>query len=125
MSIHQIQKQTLLHEPLSKDAVKLGRAIYNTYVENEELDMHISVKKLFDLFHLQGTNESLAYIKSVFIELTEPLIVKNFKFWSNVYPMRIVTFCNYEFSGNIVDIELSEEFLEVEKNYMVDNFLTN
>jgi hypothetical protein len=125
MAIHKIKKQQLLHEPLSDDAVKLGRAIYNTFLENGELDMHIEISKLFKLFKIPATNESLAFIKNVFIELTEPIIVKNFKFWNDVYPIRIVTFCLYTFEDNYVNIELSEEFLEVEKNYMIDNFLTN
>ncbi|WP_373069942.1 hypothetical protein [Sulfurimonas sp.] len=124
MAIHKIIKQQLLHEPLSEDAVKLGRALYNTFLDNGELDMHIELSKLFKLFKLPASNESLSYIKSIFIELTEPIIVKNFKFWNDVYPIRIVTFCLYTFGDDFVDIELSEEFLEVEKNYMIDRFLT-
>ena len=125
MGIQPVQKQKLLNEPLSDEALKLGRAIYNTYLENEELEMQINISKLFKLFKLNATNDSLAYIKSIFMELTEPIIVKNFKFWNNIYPMRIVTFCIYRFHDDYVDIELSEEFLEVEKTYMIDNFLTN
>jgi hypothetical protein len=125
MSMHKIKKQELLHEPLSEDAVKLGRAIYNTFLENGELEMKVEISKFFKLFKLPATNESLQQIKDIFIELTEPLVVKNFKFWAEIYPIRIVTFCLYTFEGNYVNIKLSEEFLEVEKNYMIDNFLTN
>ncbi|MCW8839279.1 MAG: hypothetical protein OQJ77_02175 [Thiovulaceae bacterium] len=125
MSIHKIQKQKLLNEPLSDEAIKLALAIYNTYLENEDLEMQINISKLFNLFKLHATNDSLAYIKNIFMELTEPIIVKNFKFYNNLYPMRIVTFCIYTFHDKYVNIELSEEFLEVEKNYMIDNFLTN
>ncbi len=125
MSMHKIKKQQLLNEPLSKDAIKLGRAIYNTFLESGELEMKVDISKFFKLFKLEPTDESLSYIKHIFLELAEPLIVKNFKFWAEIYPIRIVTFCLYTFEDKYVSINLSEEFLEVEKNYMIDNFLTN
>ena len=125
MAIHKIKKQQLLHEPLSDDAIKLGRAIYNTFLDNGELEMRVEISKFFKIFKLPATHESLQYIKDLFIELTEPLVVKNFKFWNDLYPIRIVTFCLYTFEDDYVNISLSEEFLEVEKNYMIDNFLTN
>jgi hypothetical protein len=87
--------------------------------------MHISLPKLYELFKLPNINDSLKEIKAIFLELNEPIMVKDFKFYADVYEMRIMTFCTYEFKEGYVDIELNEEFLEAEKNYMIDKFLTN
>jgi len=121
-----IEKANLLCEELSVDALHLARAIYNTYIENNfDLSMEIKLSVIYNLLNLQPSNDSLKYIKSVLIELNEPVCVKNFKYKNKIYNMRFVAFCTYSFSSNSIELELSEEFLEVEANYMLDSFLTN
>ena len=124
MSLHEIIKQKLLQEPFDADALKLARAIYNTYLENDkELFMEIKIKNILNLLKLQSSKESLKYIRYLFEELNEPLCVTNFKFYAKTYPMRFVVFCNYTIKEETIEIELNEEFLHVEEAYMLDPFL--
>jgi hypothetical protein len=124
MSLHEIKKQQLLQEPFDADALKLARAIYNTYLENDEdFFMEIRIKTIFNLLKLQSSKEAIKYVRFLFEELNEPLCVKNFKYYANTYPMRFVVFCAYKIKEETIEIELSEEFLHVEDEYMLDPFL--
>jgi hypothetical protein len=124
MSLHEIKKQKLLEEPFDADALKLARAIYNTYLENDkELFMEIKIKKILNLLKLQSSNKALKYIRYLFEELNEPLCVTDFKFYAKTYPMRFVVFCKYKINDETIEIELNEEFLHVEEFYMTDPFL--
>ncbi|MEA2091837.1 MAG: hypothetical protein U9O83_05690, partial [Campylobacterota bacterium] len=62
-------------------------------------------------------------IKYLIEELNEPLCVKNIKYFANIYPMRFVVFCTYIIKDETIELELSEEFLHVEDEYMLDPFL--
>ncbi len=121
----EIEKQTLLSEPLSQDALRLARALYNTYEENDDddLDMDIKIEAILRLLKLENTQDSLLYIRKLLEELNEPLGVKDFAFEGNRYPLRFVTFCKYSFHDEILHIQLSQEYLDVQKNYMLDAFL--
>ncbi len=122
----EIEKTNLLYEELSEDALRLARAIYNTHVKNDYyLDMQINLKNVYNLLNLEESTESINYIKNLFIELNEPICVKNFLYKHKTYPMRFVIFCNYTFTDDAIELELSEEYLEVEARYMLDAFLTN
>ena len=124
MSLHKIQKQKLLKEPIDTDVKILARAIYNTYLENEKnLYMEIKIKTVFNLLNIQSGIKELNYIKYLLRELNEPLCVKDFKYFNKIYPMRFVVFCNYVIKDETIEIELSEEFLHVENEYMLDPFL--
>ncbi|MFT5835914.1 MAG: hypothetical protein ACI9RG_000808 [Sulfurimonas sp.] len=124
MSLHEIKKQKLLQEPLDADAQKLARAIYNTHLENNnDLFMRVKMKSILTLLNLQSSNEAIKYVRFLFEELNEPLCVKNFKYYSKTYPMRFVVFCSYKIKDETIEIMLSEEFLHVEDEYMLDPFL--
>ncbi|PHQ65495.1 MAG: hypothetical protein COB99_03650 [Sulfurimonas sp.] len=124
MSLHTIEKQQLLQEPFDDDALKLARAIFNTYLENDkDLFMEIKIKGIFNLLKLQSSKEALKYVRFLFEELNEPLCIKNFKYYAKEYPMRFVVFCRYKIHDETIEIELSEEFLHVEDEYMLDPFL--
>lgn len=124
MILHEIQKQKLLHEPLEADVLKLARAIYNTHVkDNHELFMDIKISTILNLLNLQKSDKSLKYIQYLFEELNEPLCVKNFKFYANIYPMRFIYFCTYSIQSDFIEIELSEEYLYAIENYMIDPYL--
>ncbi len=122
----EIKKNNLLHEELSEDALRLARAIYNTHIENgRRLDMEVKYKSIYSLLNIEESIDSINYIKTLFIELNEPICVNNFKYKHKTYPMRFVVFCNCTFTDIAVELELSEEYLEVEAKYMLDAFLTN
>jgi len=124
MSLHEITKQKLLQEPFDDTALKLARAIYNTYLENnEDLFMEIKITTVLRLLKLNSSREDLKYLRFLFEELNEPLCVKNFKYCAKRYAMRFVVFCSYTIKEETIEIELSEEFLHVENDYMLDSFL--
>ncbi len=126
MEIHKIKRQKLLSEPFSHDSLKLARALYNTYRNNDEdLYMEIKLKTVISLLGLREGKESIEYIETLLEELNEPIAVKNFKLFAKVYPIRFVVFCKYRINDDIIEIELSEEYLEVESKYMLDSFLSH
>jgi len=126
MDIHQIEKQALLSEPFSPDALKLARALYHTYINNdEETSMEIKLHTIISLLGLQSSKKAIEYIKELLDELNEPLAVKNFKFYSDIYELRFITFCKYTLLEETLEIELSEEYLLAESHYIVDSFLSN
>jgi len=126
MSLHVTQKQYLLGEIFSQDALRLARAIYNTYIEDEkDLYMEIHLEKLTSLFNIANDKEGIHYLSNLFEEINEPISVKNFKFYGEEYELRFMQFCKYEIREDIVMIELNEEFLLAEKEYMIDKFLTH
>ncbi len=121
-----IIKQKLLTEPFSADALKLARAIYFTHLtDGNNLYLEIKLTSITTLLHLHSNKETQEKIHKLLDELNEPLAVKNFKFFGKVYPLRLVIFCKYKINKNILEIELSEEFLHAEHKYMLDSFLTN
>lgn len=124
MNSHNIQKQKLLSEPLCADALKFARAIYNTYLENDEdLTMSIKIQNILNLLKLQYCKDSIEYIKELLEEINEPLLVRDFKYFGKLYPTRFIIFCKYEIIDDEINIEISEEFLHVEQEYMLDSFL--
>ncbi|MBU1989290.1 hypothetical protein KJ691_00950 [bacterium] len=126
MSLHTITKQKLLSEPFSYEALRLARAIYNTYVNlDKELSMEIKIKSVENLLKLDSGVDTVSYIKKLFEELNEPLAVRDFKFYAQVYPIRFITFCRYTIKDTLIEIELSEEFLHAESEYMLEPFLTD
>lgn len=120
-----ITKQKLLAEPLSSDAVRLARALVNTYLDDEEeFRLEIKLSVIFKLLGLESSQESLRYLVSLFEELNEPLAVRDFNFYAKSYPLRLITFCKYSFEAQNVIVELSEEYLFAQKTYMQDAFLS-
>ena len=126
MSLHVTQKQYLLGEMFSKDALRLARAIHNTYIEDkQDLYMEIHLETLISLFDISHGEHGVRYLRKLFQEINEPISVKNFKFYGEEYKLRFMQFCKYEIKEDIVIIELNEEFLLAEKEYMIDKFLTH
>ena len=125
MALHKIKKQKLLAEPFSEDALKLIKAIYYTYIElGEELNLELQLQTVEQLLKLENTEQSKKYITELLEEINEPLVVKDFKFYTEVYPMRFLVFCSYTIEDEILNIEISEEYLLAEKKYMLDSFLS-
>ncbi len=126
MSLHKIEKQYLLGDVFSPDALTLARAIYNTYIEDDQnLYMKIKLSKIEALLKISPYCDSTQQITRVLEEINEPIGVKNFKFFAKEYPIRFLEFCSYEIKDDFIEIYLSEEFLHAEEEYMIDNFLTN
>ncbi|MEA1893291.1 MAG: hypothetical protein U9N33_11360 [Campylobacterota bacterium] len=124
MSIHKIEKQQLLYEPLSKDALKFAKAVYNTYLEDpDELFLEIKIKTVLHLLNLNESVDSIHRIRHILEELNEPICVRNFKYFSDLHPMRFVYFCTYLITEDSIELELSEEYLCAIEDYMIDPYL--
>lgn len=125
MHLKKIEKQKLLSEPLSKDAQRIARAIYNTYAQNENdlyLEIHFNV--VYKLLKIDPTDlNSLPYLRQLLKEVNEPLAVKNFEYKRVRYPVRYVNFFDFNIEEDMLQIELNEEFLHVLKHYMLDTFI--
>ncbi len=126
MSLHTIQKQFLLGELFSNDALQLAKAIYNTYIKDDKnLYMEIEISKIETLLKLDHSKFSLQHIIYTFEEINEPIGVRHFKYFAKEYPIRFLVFCTYEIVDDLIIIYLNEEFLYAEDKYMIDKFLTS
>ena len=125
MNIHTITKQKILSEPFTSDALKLAKALYNTYIKDDKnLYMEVRVSAIAKLLRVSADNDGINYIIKLLEELNEPILVKDFKFYNKLYPMRFLKFCTYKFDGDMLEVELNPEYLLVESEYMIDRFLS-
>ena len=118
-----IKKRKLLAEPISEKALKLARAIYNTYITYDDFEMEIKFITFYKLLDLQPCKDSINDIQWLLEELNEPLAIKNFEFNGITTQLKFIQFCNYKINKDTVTIILSEEYLHAHLNYMSDAFL--
>ena len=123
MDTTEIKKRKLLAEPMSEKALKLARAIYNTYITYDDIEMEIKFSTFFRLLDLQPCKDSINDIQLLLEELNEPLAIKNFEYNGVTTQLKFIQFCNYTIKHETVDITLSEEYLYAHLNYMSDAFL--
>lgn len=124
MNPDEIIKHNLLAEPLSPDALKLARGIYNTHISlDEEFEMEIKIPIFYKLLNLQPSEASINYIQDLLEELNEPLAIRNFEFNKEKIQLKFVQFCCYKIGNESIKIELSEEYLHAQREYMLDCFL--
>lgn len=125
MKIHKIEKQYLLGDIFSPDALTLARALYNTYIKDDKnLYMEIRLSKIEELLKIPSYCDRAQYITEVLEEINEPIGVRNFKYYTKIYPMRFLVFCSYEIHEETIEIYLCEEYLFAHEVYMIDKFLT-
>lgn len=124
MNTKKPQKRNLFKVPLSAQALRVARAIYNTYFINEkELRLQIKIQSIINLLKLQEKKNALEYILEIFEELNEPLEVLDFTYSGNFYPRRFIFFFKYEIIQEAIIIIISREYLHAHDNYMSDSFL--
>ena len=105
MESNKIIKQNLLAEPISENALKLARAIYNTYITlDEELSLEIKIPTFFKLLNLQPCTDSIKDIQNLLEELNEPLAVRKFEFNGRKIQLKFIQFCNYTINEKTVTI---------------------
>jgi predicted RNase H-like nuclease (RuvC/YqgF family) len=120
----EIIKRNLLAEPLSQNALKLARGIYNTYIAMEEdLYLEIKIQNIFKLLNLHPCKDSIRDIQDLLEELNEPLAIRNFEFEGETIQLKFVQFCTYKIGEETIKIELSPEYLHAQSEYMLDSFL--
>ena len=123
MDNQDIKKRKLLAEPLSDKALRLARAVYNTYVTYDDMEMEIKFATFFKLLQLQPCKDSISDIQWLLEELNEPLAVKNFEYNGVTTQLKFIQFCNYKINKETVTIKLSPEYMHAHMNYMEDAFL--
>ena len=119
----EIKKQKLLHEPLSDKALKLARAIYNTYVTYDDFYMEIKFETFFKLLQLHPCKDSIRDIQNLLEELNEPLGVKNFEFEGKITQLKFIQFCNYTIGTDTITIDICPDYMHAHIYYMADAFL--
>ncbi|MDA7818444.1 hypothetical protein N9A28_09670 [Sulfurimonas sp.] len=123
MDKEEIIKQKLLHEPLSDKALKLARAVYNTYVTYDDFSMEIKFDTFFKLLDLHPCKDSISDIQELLEELNEPLAVRNFEFNGVKTQLKFIQFCTYKVNSETVTIELCADYMHAHLYYMKDAFL--
>ena len=123
MNHDEIIKQKLLAEPMSEDALKLARAIYNTYITYDDLEMEIKFSTFFKLLNLHPCKNSIIDIQNLLEELNEPLAVRNFEYEGKTIQLKFIQFCSYVIKKDTIELELSESYLHAQQYYMQDSFL--
>jgi hypothetical protein len=124
MNTNKPEKRNLFKIPLSAEALRVARAIYNTYLINEEESrLQIKIQNIINLLKLQEKENALEYILEIFEELNEPLEVLDFNYQANFYPRRFIFFFKYEIIHDTIAIDISNEYLHAHDNYMSDTFL--
>jgi len=119
----EIIKQNLLAEILSPKALKLARAIYNTHITYDSMELEIKFSTFYKLLDLQPCKDSINDIIWLLEEVNEPLAVKNFEFNGKTIQLKFIQFCNYKINKETVSIVLNDEYIHAHKNYMKDSFL--
>lgn len=124
MKKDEIIKQNLLSAPLSPKALKFARGVYNTYISHdEELSLEIKMSTIFKLLDLHPCVDSINDVRDILEELNEPLAVRNFEFNGEKIQLKFVQFCCYKIEKESVKLELSPEYIYVQRYYMLDSFL--
>jgi len=119
----EIIKKKLLSEPLSDKALKLARAIYNTYLTYDKMEMEIKFATFFKLLQLHPCKDSINDVQWLLEELNEPLAVRNFEYNGVTTQLKFIQFCNYKINKETLTIKLNPEYLHAHINYMEDAFL--
>ncbi|QOY54321.1 hypothetical protein HUE87_10640 [Candidatus Sulfurimonas marisnigri] len=114
-----------MSEPLSDNALKLARGLYNTYITYDDLNMSIKFITFFKLLNLHPCTDSIRDIRNLLEELNEPLAVKNFEFHGKTTQLKFIQFCNYEIGEETIQVRLSPEYLHAHDKYMLDTFLNS
>lgn len=123
MEAIEIKKRKLLSEPMDEKALKLARAVYNTYITYDNMEMEIKFTTFFKLLDLHPCKDSINDIIYLLEELNEPLAVKNFEFNGITTQLKFIQFCNYKINKETVEIKLSPDYMHAHLNYMLDAFL--
>ncbi|RLA74033.1 MAG: hypothetical protein DRG78_21715 [Epsilonproteobacteria bacterium] len=123
MEAIEIKKRKLLSEPMDEKALKLARAVYNTYITYDNMEMEIKFTTFFKLLDLHPCKDSINDIIYLLEELNEPLAIKNFEFNGVTTQLKFIQFCNYKINKETVEITLSPDYMHAHLNYMLDAFL--
>jgi len=109
------------------EAVKLANAIYNTYMKVQEPMMVLSIERLCGLFGYEPSEETLAYIDSIFDELNEPAAVSNYEYEGEFYTWKPLEFCIYSRVRNAVGecymVMINLMYVEAMRELVEDPFI--
>lgn len=115
---------------LSDDAIKLANVLYNTYKQEDDAYLVISVRRLCEVFgftHYTCSKDEKQYLRDLFDELNEPIRVVDFQYGSKLYDWEALQFCTFEKPWRDEDkqivLTLNEMFIAVMKAYLDDPFI--
>lgn len=114
-------------QTLSDDAIKLANVLYNTYINENDAELHIPVIKLCDVFNYVCDDISKSMIMKLFEELNEPILIPHFEYYGKKMQWQMLSFCSFDevwkLEDDFIDIYINEIYLHVLKNYVDEPFI--
>ncbi len=113
---------------LSKDAIKLANMIYNTYKQENDPYLVVSVQRLCAVFgfrHYTCSKKEKQILRDLFDELNEPIRVIDFKYKNRTYEWKSLQFCTFEKSwedeDTSIELMLNEMYIAAMKEYLEED----
>ena len=110
-----MSNRSLIRQLPSSNAIRLANALYQTYLHDNNPNLHIRKELVYQLFRRSEDNPDESTIKELFFELIEPCVVKNFEYNGKLIEWKTVSFCRLlsEISkeNDYIDVEIDELFL--------------
>lgn len=113
---------------LSKDAVKLANMLYNTYRQESDPHLVVSVQRLCEVFgfrHYTCSKKEKQILRDLFDELNEPIRVVDFKYKNRTYEWKSLQFCTFEKSwedkDTSIELILNEMYIAAMKEYLEED----
>ncbi len=117
----------IIIQDLSEDAIKLANILYNTYINENDAELHIPVLKLCQVFNYECDDISKSMIMKLFEELNEPVMVPSFEYHGKKMSWQVMSFCSFDevwkIEDEFIEIYMNEMFLYVLKHYVHEPFL--
>ena len=111
----------------SDDAIKLATVLYNTYISENDAELHIPVLKLCDIFNYECDYISKSMIMKLFEELNEPIMVPHFEYHGRRMQWQILSFSSFDevwkLDDEFIEIYMNEMFLYLLKHYVDEPFI--
>ena len=111
----------------SDDAIHLGQALYNTYIQEDDIYLHIPVIKLCSVLNTECDAAGKKRIKAAFDSLNEPILMESIEYRGRTYQWKMLQFFSFEKPWNPedthIDIIISELYLHAMKHYVKEPFL--
>jgi len=116
---------------LSRDASKLANVLYNTYRQEDDASLVVSVHRLCEVFgfiHYTCSKEEKQYLRDLFDELNEPIRVIDFQYGNQHYDWEVLQFCAFEMpwgdEDEHIELIINEMYIAVMKAYLNEPFIT-
>ena len=113
------EKRVLCQRP-SERAVRLANDIYYTYLQEESLEIRISVARLCEIFGDHDVTQVKIHAAQIFEELNEPIVIEDFHYYGKKIEWQMAHFFDYHFccenEHDYIDLVIHEIYLDALKS---------